>query len=63
MEYKQIGDWEGEVMALERRAVRKHKRDMVSKVMQREGGGGGRRRPARALYTTVTNIHRSNASV
>ncbi len=50
-------------MALERRAVRKHKRDMVSKVMQREGGGGGRRRPARAPYTTVTNIHRSNASV
>ena len=52
-------------MALERRAVQKHKhmRAMVCKVMQREGGVGGRRRPARAPYTAVSNIHRSNSSV
>ena len=34
-------------MALERRAVQKHKRAMVCKVMQREGGGGRQEAPPR----------------
>jgi hypothetical protein len=45
------------MMALERRAVQKHRRAMVCKVMQREAGGSGRRRPARAPYTAVSNIN------
>ena len=52
-------------MALERWAVQKHKRAMVSKVMQREGGGvaaEGARRPG-AKHRGEQHTLRSNSSV